>query len=44
MNQRSDQIQDYIQEVHNFQIMEMANFKDCHTQYLNSAQQFDRKL
>ena len=24
--------------------MEMQNFKDCHTQYLTSAKQIDRKL
>lgn len=44
MHLRADQTQGYIQEVHNFQIVEMNNFKQCHTQYLNSAAQFDKKL
>ena len=30
--------------MHNFQIREMQNFKDCHTQYLASAQQLDNKV
>lgn len=44
MHSRADETQEYIKEVHNFQIDEMKNFKGCHTQYLNSSAQLDKKI